>query len=137
VDSLSFSRAAEANYVTQSAVSQQVRGLETKFKRKLLERVRGRREVRLTKDGEAFYQESRNVVAAYLRLEERMRTLTGTVSGAVHVATVYSIGVHELPPGVRRFVERCPEAEIDREDSGKTSSVRHVVARTGEPGVVA
>src|SRR2546423_11320466 len=100
VETRSFSQAAERNFITQSAVSQQVRGLETKFKRQLLERVRGRRELRLTKAGEAFYQESRSVVAAYLRLEERMRTQTGTVSGAVHVATVYSIGLHELPPAI-------------------------------------
>ncbi|HEY3136534.1 MAG TPA: hypothetical protein VIF81_07440 [Pyrinomonadaceae bacterium] len=36
------------------------------------------------------------------------RTLTGTVSGTVHVAIVYSIGLHELPPAIRRFmVKRC------------------------------
>lgn len=137
VDSQSFSRAAEANYVTQSAVSQQVRGLEAKFKRRLLERVRGRREVRLTKDGEAFYQESRSVVAAYMRLEERMRSLTGTVSGTVHVATVYSIGLHELPPAIRRFMELYPEAKIDLEYSRTTSIVRDVLAGTIELGVVA
>ena len=137
VDSQSFSRAAEANYVTQSAVSQQVRGLEARFKRRLLERVRGRREVRLTKDGEAFYQESRNVVAAYMRLEERMRSLTGTISGTVHVATVYSIGLHELPPAIRRFMELYPEAKIDLEYSRTTSIVRDVLAGTIELGVVA
>jgi DNA-binding transcriptional LysR family regulator len=137
VDTKSFSRAAELNYVTQSAVSQQVRGLETKFKRQLLERVRGRREVRLTDAGEAFYQESRNTVAAYLRLEERMRSLTGTVSGTVHVATVYSIGLHELPPAIRRFMARYPEAKIDLEYSRTTSVVRDVLAGTVELGVVA
>ena len=40
VETRSFSQAAERNFVTQSAVSQQVRGLEEKFKRRLLERVR-------------------------------------------------------------------------------------------------
>ena len=40
VETRSFSQAAERNFVTQSAVSQQVRGLEAKFKRRLLERVR-------------------------------------------------------------------------------------------------
>ncbi len=137
VDTKSFSRAAEMNYVTQSAVSQQVRGLETKFKRRLLERLRGRREIKLTKDGEAFYQESRNVVATYMRLEERMRSLTGTISGTVHVATVYSIGLHELPPAIRRFMELYPEAKIDLEYSRTTSIVRDVLAGTIELGVVA
>ncbi|MDT7602538.1 MAG: hypothetical protein QOF61_535 [Acidobacteriota bacterium] len=137
VGSKSFSQAAEANFVTQSAVSQQVRGLEEKFKRRLLERVRGRREVRLTEDGEVFYAECLEVLAAYARLEERMRTLTGTVSGTVRVATVYSIGLHELPAVVRRFMELHPEAKIDLEYSRTTRIVRDVLAGTVELGIVA
>ena len=48
VDLESFSLAAERNFITQSAVSQQIRSLEDKFKRRLLERIRGRRDVKLT-----------------------------------------------------------------------------------------
>lgn len=62
VDLQSFSLAAERNFITQSAVSQQIRTLEDKFKRRLLERVRGRREVRLTPAGEVFYREAKNVL---------------------------------------------------------------------------
>jgi DNA-binding transcriptional LysR family regulator len=137
VETKSLSRAAERNFVTQSAVSQQVRGLEEKFKRRLLERMRGGREVGLTEDGEVFYQESRQIVAAYVQLEERMRTLTGTVSGTVHVATVYSIGLHELPAVIRRFMAEHPEAKIDLEYSRTTRIVRDVLAGTVELGVVA
>nr|MBA3438691.1 LysR family transcriptional regulator [Pyrinomonadaceae bacterium] len=72
VETQSFSQAAERNFVTQSAVSQQVRNLEERFKHRLLDRVRGRREVRLTEAGKAFYEESRNVLAAYAQLEDRL-----------------------------------------------------------------
>ena len=136
-DTRSFSQAAEMNFVTQSAVSQQVRGLEEKFKRRLLERVRGRREVRLTEAGEAFYQESRNVLAAYALLQERMRALTDTVSGTVRVATVYSVGLHELPPAVRRFMALYPAAKIDLEYSRTTRIVRDVMSGAVDLGVVA
>ncbi len=137
VETQSFSQAAERNFVTQSAVSQQVRGLEEKFKRRLLERVRGRREVRLTEAGGAFYEECRNVTAAYAGLEERMRTLTDTVSGTVRVATVYSVGLHELPPAVRRFMTLYAEAKIDLEYSRTTRIVRDVLSGTVELGIVA
>ena len=136
-DTRSFSQAAEMNFVTQSAVSQQVRGLEEKFKRRLLERVRGRREVRLTEAGEAFYQESHNVLAAYALLQERMRALTDTVSGTVRVATVYSVGLHELPPAVRRFMALYPAAKIDLEYSRTTRIVRDVMSGAVDLGVVA
>jgi DNA-binding transcriptional LysR family regulator len=137
VETKSLSRAAERNFVTQSAVSQQVRGLEERFKRRLLERMRGGREVGLTEAGEVFYRESRQIVNAYAQLTERMRTLTATVSGTVHVATVYSIGLHELPAVIRRFMAEHPEAKIDLEYSRTTRIVRDVLAGAVELGVVA
>jgi LysR family transcriptional regulator, transcriptional activator of the cysJI operon len=137
VETQSFSQAAERNFVTQSAVSQQVRGLEEKFKRRLLERVRGRREVRLTDAGRGFYEESRNVLAAYEGLQERMRGLEGAVSGTVRVATVYSIGLHELPPVVRRFMALYPQAKIDLEYSRTTRIVRDCLSGAIELGIVA
>lgn len=137
VETQSFSQAAERNFVTQSAVSQQVRGLEEKFKRRLLERVRGRREVRLTDAGRSLYEESRNVLAAYESLQERMRAIDGVVSGSVRVATVYSIGLHELPPVVRRFMALYPSAKIDLEYSRTTRIVHDVLSGAIELGIVA
>ena len=40
VETGSFSRAAQLNHVTQSAVSQQIRALETRYEQKLLSRVK-------------------------------------------------------------------------------------------------
>jgi DNA-binding transcriptional LysR family regulator len=137
VETESFSQAAERNFVTQSAVSQQVRGLEERFKRRLLERVRGRREISLTDAGKSFYEESRSVLAAYKSLQERMRGLDETVSGTVRVGTVYSIGLHELPPIVRRFMELYPAAKIDLEYSRTTRIVRDVLSGSIELGIVA
>ena len=137
VETQSFSQAAERNFVTQSAVSQQVRGLEEKFKRRLLERVRGRREVRLTDAGRGFYEESRSVLAAYEGLQERMRGLSDGVSGTVRVGVVYSIGLHELPPVVRRFMSLYPQAKIDLEYSRTTRIVRDVLGGAIELGLVA
>lgn len=137
VDTQSFSLAAEKNFITQSAVSQQIRSLEDRFKRRLLERVRGRREVRLTPAGEVFYRECKNVLAAYDELQEGMRGLVGTISGTVKVATVYSVGLHELPPKVREFMTKFPQAKIDLEYSRTTRVVRDVLTGTVELGVVA
>jgi DNA-binding transcriptional LysR family regulator len=137
VETQSFSQAAERNFVTQSAVSQQVRGLEEKFRKRLLERVRGRRDVRVTEAGEIFLQESRAVISAYAQLEERMHDMAGRVRGTVRVATVYSIGLHELPPVVRRFMALYPEAKIDLEYSRTTRVVRDVLSGAIELGVVA
>ncbi len=137
VDMQSFSLAAERNFITQSAVSQQIRTLEEKFKRRLLERVRGRREVKLTAAGEVFYRECKNVLASYDQLNEGMSGLVGKISGTVKVATVYSVGLHELPPKVREFMSKFPAAKIDLEYSRTTRVMRDVLNGTVELGVVA
>ena len=137
VDLQSFSLAAERNFITQSAVSQQIRTLEDKFKRRLLERVRGRREVKLTSAGEVFYRDAKGVLAAYDALHENLRGLVGKIGGTVKVATVYSIGIHELPPKVSEFMTKFPSAKIDLEYSRTTRVVRDVLNGTVELGILA
>ncbi len=137
VDLESFSLAAERNFITQSAVSQQIKTLEERFKRKLLERIRGRREVKLTPAGEVFYRESENVLAAYEHLNESLRGVVGKIGGTVKVATVYSIGLHELPPKVREFMTKFPSAKIDLEYSRTSRIIRDVLSGGAELGVLA
>lgn len=137
VDLESFSMAAERNFVTQSAVSQQVRALEEKFNRRLLERVRGRRDVKLTSAGEVFYRNARHVLDAYDQLHESLRGVAGKIGGTVKVATVYSVGLHELPAKVREFMTKFPQAKIDLEYSRGTRVVRDVLNGSVELGVLA
>src|SRR5678815_3661606 len=137
VDLQSFSLAAERNFITQSAVSQQIRALEEKFKRRLLERVRGRREVTLTTAGEVFYREAKNVLTAYEQLQENLRGLVGKIGGTVKVATVYSVGLHELQSKVGEFMSKFPAAKIDLEYQRTTRVVRDVLNGSVELGVLA
>src|SRR5881409_3358057 len=71
VETRSFSTAASQNFVTQSAVSQQIRMLEERYGRQLLERTRGN--VQLTPAGEILYQVSKDIVQRYQDLEARLR----------------------------------------------------------------
>lgn len=137
VELQSFSLAAERNFITQSAVSQQIRSLEDRFKRRLLERVRGRREVKLTSTGEVFYREAKNVLLAYEQLQESLRGAVGKIGGTVKVATVYSVGLHELPSRIGDFMSKFPAARIDLEYSRTTRVVRDVMNGSVELGVLA
>jgi len=137
VDLQSFSLAAERNFVTQSAVSQQIRALEEKFKRRFLERVRGRRDVKLTSAGEVFYREAKNVLDSYEQLQESLRGIVGKIGGTIKVSTIYSVGLHELPAKVREFMSKYPSAKIDLEYSRTSRIVRDVLNGTVELGIVA
>src|SRR5262245_24770624 len=90
----SFSAAAANNYVTQSAVSQQVRSLEDKYGRKLLDRGRG--QVRPTPAGQVFYEVSKDIVHRFHEMESRLQQLTNVVAGSIRVLTVHTVGLYEL-----------------------------------------
>ena len=62
IESGSFSYAASQNFVTQSAVSQQVRSLEEKYDCRLIER--GRAGVKPTPAGQILYTASKEIVRA-------------------------------------------------------------------------
>ena len=72
VESRSFSRAAIRNYVTQSAVSQQVKNLESKFETQLLRR--DGRTVTPTPAGRKFYESSRAILDKFEHLQQEMKS---------------------------------------------------------------
>ena len=110
VETKSFSVAASQNYVTQSAVSQQIRMLEDKYGKRLLERTRGN--VQLTPAGEILYQVSKEIVQRYLDLEARLHVVTKVVAGTVRVATVHTIGLYELSSQLKRFLKAFPQVQL-------------------------
>src|SRR6185369_15921035 len=82
----SLSAAARLNRVTQSAVSQQLRALEQRYGRKLVDRA-PRVGARPTEAGRAFYDEVKPLLQRLADLEGRMRARPGVVAGNVRIAT--------------------------------------------------
>jgi DNA-binding transcriptional LysR family regulator len=115
VETRSFSVAASQNYVTQSAVSQQIRMLEEKYGKQLLERTRGN--VQLTPAGDILYQASKEIVQRYGELEARLQAVAKVVGGAVRVATVHTIGLYELSAQLKHFLRSYPQVQLQLEYS--------------------
>jgi DNA-binding transcriptional LysR family regulator len=97
-------------------VSQQVRGLERHFDRRLVERS-GKAGIEPTDAGRLLYKESKIILARFRTLEQRLREPGGRMTGTVHVATVYSVGLHALPPYVKQFLHDYPGVAIQVEYS--------------------
>ncbi|HRQ89074.1 MAG TPA: LysR family transcriptional regulator [Bacteroidia bacterium] len=110
VDSSSFSVAGERNGISQSAVSQQIRTLEERYGVTLVER--GRRNFAVTPEGEAFLRAAQRIVAAYQDIEQDLGSMRDLVAGPLTIATVYSIGFHELPPYLEEYRRRFPDVDL-------------------------
>jgi LysR family transcriptional regulator, transcriptional activator of the cysJI operon len=116
VESGSFSRAAALNFISQSAVSQQLKALETRYGRALIER-RGLRGVSPTDAGRLFYAECKDLLTRFGAMEASLRAPSSALAGTVRIATVYSIGLHTLPPYVTRFMKAHPQVKVHIEYS--------------------
>lgn len=134
-DSSSFSRAAEANAVTQSAVSQQVRMLERRYGVKLIER--GRKNFSLTPEGRAFLEAGRKVLAAVEDLGSRIQELKNVVAGELRVATIFSVGLHELPPCLKEYRRAFPMVDVRVEYRRSTEVYAAVLDARADVGLVA
>src|SRR5215475_14309147 len=137
IETGSFSKAAALNFVSQSAVSQQVKSLEQRFDQRLIERGRAPRGVTPTEAGKIFYAECKEILERFSALEERMRVKSSAISGSIKVATVYSIGLHELPPYVKQFIKAHPQVKIQIEYSRADKVYEACLNNTIDFGIVA
>ncbi len=112
-DSRSFSKAASTNAITQSAVSQQIRSLETKFNVTFIDR--GRRNFSLTEEGKVFLDASKEILSVFDHLGNRLLELQNVVAGELKIAAIYSIGLHEIPPYLKEFRKRFPSVNVQVE----------------------
>jgi DNA-binding transcriptional LysR family regulator len=135
VEMRSFSAAASHNYVTQSAVSQQIRALEEKYGRKLMERTRGH--VRLTPAGEVFYEASKTIIDRFRDMEGHLQRLGNVIAGSVRVLTVHSIGLYELSGPVKRYLRAYPQVNLHVEYSRSSKVYEDVLKGDADLGIVA
>jgi DNA-binding transcriptional LysR family regulator len=135
VETKSFSAAASQNFVTQSAVSQQIRSLEERYGRRLLERTRGN--VQLTPAGDILYQVSKEIVQRYHDMEARLQALTQVVAGTIRVATVHSIGLYELSSQIKRYLKAHPQVHLHLEYSRSSKIYEDALKGNIDLGIVA
>jgi DNA-binding transcriptional LysR family regulator len=115
VESRSFSRAAVRNFITQSAVSQQVKSMEARFETQLLHR--DGKSVTPTPAGRIFYERSREILDSFDRMQLEIKSVGQDMAGSVRVAAIYSVGLHEMSIVVKNFLRIYPKVNLHVEYS--------------------
>jgi DNA-binding transcriptional LysR family regulator len=131
----SFTKAAQINGVTQSAVSQTISALERQFKSLLIER--SKKNFRLTAEGEVLYDYSKQILQTHDALHSKLQEIKEIVSGNIRVATIYSIGLHVLPPYVKRFLKTFPTVNVHVEYRRPDQVYEDVLGNVVDLGLVA
>jgi LysR family transcriptional regulator, transcriptional activator of the cysJI operon len=131
----SFTKAAQINQITQSAVSQQVSALERTFRSLLIER--SKKKFRLTREGEILYDYAKQLIHLYDSLFNKVQEVRDIVGGNIRVSTIYSIGLHDLPPYLKKFLKAYPNVNVHVEYRRSNQVYEDVLGNADDLGLVA
>ena len=106
----SFTKAARLSGVTQSAISQRLSALERQFQSLLVER--GQKRWRLTTEGQALYDCSKEILRTSQALFGKLEEVKHAASRIIRLAAIYSFGLNELPKHTRDFQARHPNIDL-------------------------
>jgi len=121
-----FTRAADELHVAQSALSHQIRGLETELGTQLLQRTT--RAVAVTDAGDLVLGRARAVLSELSALRGEIDELRGLMRGHVTVGAHLFGGELDIPGILSRFTRTYPGIEITLREG----SVRQMVQRLDE-----
>jgi LysR family hydrogen peroxide-inducible transcriptional activator len=122
----SFSRAAEACFVSQPSLSQQIAKLEAQVGHRLFERL-GRR-VHLTDAGRQLLDSALAILAAVEDAQRRLHDDGNPAGCRLTVGAIPTIAPYLLPPIVRRFERRHPGVELTVHEDVTRNLIGAVVA---------
>lgn len=122
---LSFTKAADALFMTQPAVTFQVRQLEEQFNTRLFDRAQGR--IALTPAGVAALEYAERILALSAELDARMKEMSGQDSGPLLIGASTTLAEFLLPQVVGEFKTRHP-AVVPRLFVANSEAVQQRVA---------
>ncbi len=131
----SFTKAAQLNRITQSAVSQQISALERQFRSLLIERSRKR--FRLTREGQVLYEYAKQILLSHDSLVNKIQEIKDIISGTIRVSTIYSIGLHDLPPYLKTYLKAYPTVKVQVEYRRVNQVYDDVMGNSVDIGLVA
>jgi DNA-binding transcriptional LysR family regulator len=130
----SFSQAATANQLTQSAASQVVRSLEQHMGIQLIDRTT--RPLQLTPLGKVYYEGCQGLVEQYLELEASVRQSQAEMDSTIQVAAIYSVGLGDMGQTVERFERLNAGIKVHLEYLHPAKVYERVLEKTVDLGLV-
>ena len=126
-----FTKVANENYVTQAAVTLQIRKLESELGVRLFHRTT--RSVTLLEAGQRLLPYAREILQKADEASLAVRDTKDEVTGLVRIASVHSVGLYEMPPYIKQFLKKYPlvSLRIDYRNADAIYRALHDNDRTG------
>ena len=128
----SVSEAGRNLYLTQPAVTKQIKALEEIYEKQLFDRIRGR--LRLTEEGELLLVYARRMLKLLDESFVSVKESGGSISGNLKIASNLTLGIYVVPKILRFFAAVYPQIKIEAflgNNEMITSSVKQGEANFG------
>jgi DNA-binding transcriptional LysR family regulator len=130
----SFSRAAEALFLTQPSVTARIQALERDLGERLFER--SGRGVRLTEVGACFLPHAERVLQALHAGRDAIDSLRNLQSGSLIIASATTVSTYILPGLLKEFRRRFPRVEVSVRTGRSEQVLQMLLADEAQVGLV-
>ena len=130
----SFSRAAEALFITQPAVSKRIQVLENSLDTTLFDRI-GKR-IQLTEAGLALMPNYLRIIEELDESRRIISNLREKTSGVLKFATSHHIGLHRLPPILKQYAKAFPDVTLELQFMDSEKATQLVLQGEIELGII-
>jgi DNA-binding transcriptional LysR family regulator len=130
----SFSLAGERLHLTQPAISKRIATLEQELGARLFDRIG--RHISLTEAGQALLPRAHVILQEMEDSRRLIGNLSSEVNGRLSIGSSHHIGLHRLPPVLRRFTPAFPEVKLDLQFMDSETACRAVQAGRLELAIV-
>lgn len=105
VETKSFTRTASMNFISQSAVSQQIKKLELVFKTRLF--IKKENDLELTDIGKILYDGASQILFIYEEMLSRIKKdFDSTLKGEIRISSIYTVGIYLLNYYIKEFLSK-------------------------------
>lgn len=109
VEKGNLTRAAEKLFITQSAVSQNIKILEDRFNTKLLDRTN--KSIKMTKAGEVLHIHAQQILNQYALTARTIDELQDGITGSLNIGSGFTFGEYFLPDVISTFIKEYPKIQ--------------------------
>lgn len=134
VEMKSFSKAAEAKFMTQSAMSHLIKNLEDELGVKLLNRHS--KTITPTQAGRLFYEYAKKILELYKKMENDVYGLVHKVKGLLSIGASQTVATYLLPQIFYSFSQKYPEVQLDLSVSNTEKIINNLYEGRIDIGIV-
>jgi DNA-binding transcriptional LysR family regulator len=130
----SISRAAEELFITQPAVSKQMKALEAELGERLFDRLG--KKVFLTRAGEVLFSHAEKILRSVADAKTAVKDMSAECSGELVIGTSDHISIHRLPGVLKSYITTFPKVDLKLRCHRSETILEMVMRNAVDLGVV-